>query len=111
METSSPRVAADDTSTTTKRKSNKRNAFEIMMESAKSPGAFEADPLIKHRKEERRTHEDLMKLETPTEAFTIAIKGRGRILKELLRTEIGIEEDRGRLTNVCINCIPDEMDL
>ena len=108
---SSPRiiVAADNTPATTNRKANKRNAFEIMMESAKSPSVFEIDPLIKRRKEDRRSYEDLMKLETPPEAFTIAIKERGRILKEVLKVEIG--KDRGRLMNVCINCIPDEMDF
>ena len=51
-----------------------------MMESAKAPGAFETDPLIKRRIE----YESMTKLENPPKPFLLGMFGRSQVLRDLM---------------------------
>ena len=77
-----------------------KNAFEVMMESAKNSRAFEI--MSKH------AYDSMIILKEPPKDFTIGIYGRGKLLSEVLN-EIA-EKDRGRIITLCINLIPDNLD-
>jgi len=83
----------------------RRTAFDVMMESAKTPGVFETDPLMKRRK----VYEHMKKLGKPPEDFLVGVIGRGQVLRDLM-AEVP-EKDRGNLMTASINNIPNEMDF
>ena len=85
-----------------------QNAFKVMMESAKNPRAFDAIVPLSSMSKNQQPYDAMIVLNEPPEAFTIGICGRGKLLKDILN-EIS-EEDRGRLTTLCINLIPDNLD-